>query len=390
MYPNFSEDRKSLGYELINDTSCGIKLVLITDSTVQLIKNLPSNAKYKTKRVILVITLASGFWFSNLESAEAMGSSLPPSQIVRVHKTSYDYRSEIKIAKTVSPKLDKIRFIASHKMIPVLYMDRCHGYGYINQKLLKTLRSRGGADVSSSLTLIAIGGVVFIICQLSGVDGFAILQQIDKWNAPTVDPGFGLNPYDVSKTSRPQTGLEMQKPSAMPQQNYSSLTKSERRQLADPLGRDGSIEMDGYPRLDLRFNQVEFKTPKHGPDHGLSTDDNGKTPKTEANALALRDSLIDMPNKPNVIWYKEGMYQGGTPRGCKSVNVFDPETNLIAVYQKYPNGTNLFLTTCKLTRMEIDHLKANNGNFVTERILNEQSAVSTQIIENTNNNNGLQ
>lgn len=45
MYPNFSEDRKSLGYELINDTSCGIKLVLITDSTVQLIKNLPSNAK---------------------------------------------------------------------------------------------------------------------------------------------------------------------------------------------------------------------------------------------------------------------------------------------------------------------------------------------------------
>ena len=203
-------------------------------------------------------------------------------------------------------------------------------------------------------------------------------------------PGFGLNPYDVSKTSRPQTGLEMQKPSAMPQQNYSSLTKSERRQLADPLGRDGSMEMDGYPRVDLRFNQVEFKTPKHGPDHGLSTDDNGKTPKTEANALALRDSLIDMPNKPNVIWYKEGMYQGGTPRGCKSVNVFDPETNLIAVYQKYPNGTNLFLTTCKLTRMEIDHLKANNGNFVTERILNEQSAVSTQIIENTNNNNGLQ
>ena len=101
MYPNFSEDRKSLGYELINDTSCGVKLVLITDSTVQLIKNLPSNAKYKTKRVILVITLASGFWFSNLESAEAMGSSLPPSQIVRVHKTSYDYRSEIKIAKTV-------------------------------------------------------------------------------------------------------------------------------------------------------------------------------------------------------------------------------------------------------------------------------------------------
>ena len=106
-------------------------------------------------------------------------------------------------APTVNPRLDKIRFIASHKMIPVLYMDRCHGYVYINQKLLKTLRSHGGADVSSSLTLITIGGVVFIICQLSGVDGFAILQQIGKLNAPTVDLGFGLNPYDVSKISCP-------------------------------------------------------------------------------------------------------------------------------------------------------------------------------------------
>lgn len=39
--------------------------------------------------------------------------------------------------------------------------------------------------------------------------------------------------------------------------------------------------------------------------------------------------------------------------------------------------------------MEINHLKANNGNFVTERILNEQNVVSTKIIENTNNNNKL-
>ena len=40
--------------------------------------------------------------------------------------------------------------------------------------------------------------------------------------------------------------------------------------------------------------------------------------------------------------------------------------------------------------MEGDHLKATNGNFVTERILKEQSAVSTNIQNNRNNNNGLQ
>lgn len=48
-----------------------------------------------------------------------------------------------------------------------------------------------------------------------------------------------------------------------------------------------------------------------------------------------------MPNKLNVIWYKEDKYQDGTPRGCDSVNLFDPDTSLIAVYQKQPNRTNL-------------------------------------------------
>ena len=112
----------------------------------------------------------------------------------------------------------------------------------------------------------------------------------------------------------------MEKPSAMPQQQYSGLTKSQKRQLPDPRGRDGSIEVDGYPRLDLRFNQVEFKTPK-----------------TEANVIALRDSLLDMPNRENIVWYTDGQYQGGTKRGCDCVNLFDPDTNVIAVYQKQPD-----------------------------------------------------
>ena len=34
MYPNFISDRKNLGYEVLRDTSCGIKLILIFNSTV--------------------------------------------------------------------------------------------------------------------------------------------------------------------------------------------------------------------------------------------------------------------------------------------------------------------------------------------------------------------
>lgn len=117
---------------------------------------------------------------------------------------------------------------------------------------------------------------------------------------------------------------------------------------------------------------MKFKTPKHGKVHGLPTNENGKTPKTEENALAYRDSLIATANKPDLTWYEDGMYQGGTPRGCDSVNIFDKDTKTLDVYQKQPDGSNLFLTSCKLTPIEETHLDESNGNFVTETVLNDQ------------------
>lgn len=39
MYQNYIDNRKYLEYEALIDTSCGRKLVLITDSTVLLIKD---------------------------------------------------------------------------------------------------------------------------------------------------------------------------------------------------------------------------------------------------------------------------------------------------------------------------------------------------------------
>lgn len=137
------------------------------------------------------------------------------------------------------------------------------------------------------------------------------------------------------------------------------------------------------------FNQVEFKTPKHGKDHGLPVDETGRTLKTEQNAIALRDSLIDMANNPDVIWYTDGQYQGGTPRGCDSVNLFDPNRNVIAVYQKQPDGRYLFLTTSTLVLVEVEHLENTHGNFLTEKMINQQNAVSTNIHDSTNTKNDL-
>jgi hypothetical protein len=249
------------------------------------------------------------------------------------------------------------------------------------------LQIRGGDGLTDVAVIFAF--LVFI----NWYDSLFGVEAFQNTLLPHQDPfGWLSGKYNSRNAgpSRSRTDLEMEKPASMPQQQYSGLTKSERRKLADLRGRDGFIEVYGYPRLDLRFNQVEFKTPKHGPDHGLSVDSKGETPKTEANAIALRDSLIDMPNRQNIIWYTDGQYQGGTPRGCDSVNLFDPDTNLIAVYQKQPDGSNLFLNTCRLTSLEVKHLKDTNGNFLPERMIKQQSAVNTNIQDLTNTNNDLQ
>ena len=116
MYPNYIEDRKALGYEVLNDTSCGIKLVLITDSTVRLIRNFPSNVKSKSKRRILVIFLVSTVWFSNLESVEAIGLSVQPTPVVIV-QPSYQHQSEVKIAKVIPIKKDRISYKRNREIL---------------------------------------------------------------------------------------------------------------------------------------------------------------------------------------------------------------------------------------------------------------------------------
>ena len=103
----------------------------------------------------------------------------------------------------------------------------------------------------------------------------------------------------------------------------------------------------------------------------------------------MRDSLIDMANSQDIIWYTDDQYQGGTQRGCDSVNLFDPDRNLIAVYEKEPDGSYLFLTISKLVPAGVKHLQDSNSNFLTEKMINQQSAVSKNIHDSTNTKNDL-
>lgn len=78
-----------------------------------------------------------------------------------------------------------------------------------------------------------------------------------------------------------------------------------------------------------------------------------------------------MPNRKNIRWFDNGMYQGGTKRGYDSVNIFDKKTDTIAVFKKDENGEySRFTTTCTLTEIERVHFLNSGGNFVTEDNLN--------------------
>jgi hypothetical protein len=91
VYVNSVNDRKQLGYKVVKDTNCGIELVLMTKLTVRLIRNLPLNSKVKSKRIIVVSTLVSTLWFSNVQPYPAMGLSIPAAPVVRIHQVTYSY-----------------------------------------------------------------------------------------------------------------------------------------------------------------------------------------------------------------------------------------------------------------------------------------------------------
>jgi hypothetical protein len=74
---------------------------------------------------------------------------------------------------------------------------------------------------------------------------------------------------------------------------------------------------------------VNYNTPKQGAIHGLPVNENSKTPKTGKNALAIRDSIVNMPNREGILRFENGMYQGGTERDYDSINLYDRKTKAI-------------------------------------------------------------
>ena len=257
----------------------------------EFVRNLASNSKRKAKRVFLYATFIFQLGQPLVPYAAAVVMPLPPA----IHRLSPIEQDRILSNKNGYPqvaiipelKVDKIRLTNEQiKQFNNLALQLNSGSITMEEAVLGL---RGGDGLTDVVAVIAF--VIF----MNWYDSLFSVEALQANPLPHQDPfGWLSGKYNSNgnptllvpnvakaRTKRDYTRVEMEKPASMPQQEYSGMTKSERRQLPDPIGRDRSINVDGYPRLDLMFNQVKFKTPKHGKDHGLPVGSNGKTPKTE-------------------------------------------------------------------------------------------------------------
>ena len=230
-------------------------------------------------------------------------------------------------------------------------------------KLVKDLRG-GGWD-----TIFFIGMIIFILSQ-----GAGFIPNNPGWGVdgpnPFQPPGGPLryppisnvfSPRRTPSYSRPETNLEIHRPSTMPHEEFGGLTKSERRAL--PHSYDMTIIHEGRPELWVGLYQAKFKVGEHGSIHDLpytlKAGGKTKTERTTANALKMMQSIVNMPNRDNVRWFEDGTYQGVTDRGFAAILIYDEDRNIITMFKK---SKGKFVTTYQLNPEEHDELMTT-GNF---------------------------
>ena len=341
-----------------------IELVVITDSTVLLIRNLPSKVKHKTKRVIIVIALGSIVWFSNLEPVEAIGLSMPPTPVVGA-QPSYQHDSKVKTAKVIARKKDLIAYKSRKEILFLMYLtDPRLSSNQQGLELVKKLRGGSWAFIG---TAAFIGLIILIYSTGAGFvpnnpnPGWG-LNRPDPFQPPSGPPKDFFSPRRTPGSPRDGATLQVTRPSAVPNSDFNALSPADKRRLYDI--RDMKIKHEGYPELDVGFWQSEYKVRKHGALHGLEYtihEKNGKikkiAKKSEENVLKMMRSIVDMANRDNVEWI-DGMYQNGTKRQFEAIHIYDPSNKIIAVFDKL---TRKFVTTCELNLLEILDLKATKN-----------------------------
>jgi hypothetical protein len=366
------------------------QVVKVNYKNGQIFSTIKDRTTSQNKEIIFSTAILFGVLFGMPYKAKGIGVSPIRSSAPEIHRSA---RQTVRQhALTVSPKLDKITFIKFRQLPVCIYM--------MDERFLKTSEAtklvnkiRGGSLIEAAAALV----VIVVIWQTVGVgiEGFVLPNPgwaVDRPN-PFQPPGGHLRyptvydlffPRRTPGCPRPGSTLQINRPTAMPHQEFTDLTKEERRQL--PHHHDKIIDVEGHQRLRVGFWQSRFKVADHGAVHGLpySVKNNGgtKTEKSDDNALSMMQSIEDMPHRPNQIWFDQDdvTYQGGTDREFYAIYIFDDDTKVIAVFNKQ---TGNFVTTCQLRRKEEIELKTTHnfggqdGSGQVKNLPPQQTAVNT-------------
>ena len=270
MYPNFLSDRKYLGYEVLRDSSCGITLVVIVDSTVprllksrkckaELIKKLSSQVNRKSKRVFIVITLVSKLWFSDVQ----------PDLKLRV--SNYQSFSSSQVCQSVVIKSNTSRFSTSPSRIQDYILESRGGSNELTSEEQKRLVKSILAKLpESDYQEISINKFVKKILRLvepviSDKRFFRILAELEK-----------PHNFTMVQTTNQLTSLNRPKGFEKVTDDFESrLTKQKALEL----------RVKDRRRMNIFNNMLQFITPRRRPSRDVNLSKSGLPHKKTASVI---------------------------------------------------------------------------------------------------------
>ena len=97
----------------------------LTEDEIIEIESQVANNRETICTFVIIIGLASRFWFGNLESAEAIGLPIPlalPSAPLERVQPSYQHDSKVQFAKVIPRKNDLVAYRSSREIVFLMYL----------------------------------------------------------------------------------------------------------------------------------------------------------------------------------------------------------------------------------------------------------------------------
>ena len=157
------------------------------EAVCRFVINIPYNVKDKSKRLIIVISLATLVCFSVLESTHAIGLPMPPAPVVRVQPSFEDSLKNPDIAKLIPPKPDRIsyKYFSKSKEELLLLISATDPRLGSNQEVLKLVKELRGGSCGIVGTAIFLGLIILIF---SIGEGFVPNNQNPGWGLDRPNP----------------------------------------------------------------------------------------------------------------------------------------------------------------------------------------------------------